>query len=105
MVMALNNFYPKTSPYAETEIYRNEFLDIWADRQIPKYSDDVYWEITSVYNWRPDLLAYDMYSDSKLWWVFAVRNPNVLKDPLFDFTSGTQIFLPKLTTLKEVLGI
>jgi len=36
--------------------------------------------------------------------VFAQRNPNTLKDPLFDFRIGTSVYLPRLTTLKEVLG-
>jgi hypothetical protein len=66
---------------------------------------DQYWEITQVYNLRPDLLAHDLYGNSQLWWVFAQRNPNRIKDPLFDFTTGTGIYIPQLTTLKEVLGL
>lgn len=75
------------------------------NRPIPKQSDDILWEITTAYNQRPDMLAYDMYGDSRLWWVFASRNPNTLKDPLFDFVTGVKIYLPKLTTLQEALGI
>lgn len=100
-----NSLYPKTSPYATTEIYRNEFLDIMINRDFPKNIDDVYWEILPTYNWRPDLLAYDTYNDSRLWWVFAARNPNILKDPLFDFLSGTKIYIPKMSTLQTYLGI
>jgi hypothetical protein len=37
--------------------------------------------------------------------VFASRNPNRLKDPYFDFTAGTGIYLPKLDMIKQVLGI
>jgi hypothetical protein len=63
-------------------------------------------QITKVYEFRPDLLAYDLYGDSKLWWVFAVRNPNRLgEDPYFNFTSGLEIYVPKLDTLKAALGI
>jgi hypothetical protein len=52
------------------------------------------------------MLANDLYSDSRLWWVFAARNPNVLgPDPYFNFVSGISIYIPKLDTLKQVLGI
>jgi hypothetical protein len=54
---------------------------------------------------RPDLLAYDLYNDSKLWWVFSQRNPNTLKDPLFDFVLGTWIYLPQYTTLENALSL
>lgn len=97
--------YPQTSPYYLTRIYNRQYLDVMVNRPIPIDPLDQYWEITQTYNLRPDLLAYDLYNDSKLWWVFAQRNPNTLKDPLFDFTSGTQIFLPQFATVKQALGI
>ena len=100
-----NNLYPATSPYYFTEIVNNNFLDVMVNRPIPMQPSDVYWEITAVYEYRPDTLEYDLYSDSRLWWVFASRNPNRLKDPYFDFTTGTGIYLPKLDMLKQVLGI
>ena len=103
--MATNNVYPATSPYNITGIVNNKFLDIMVNRTIPMQPSDIYWEITPVYEYRPDMLAYDLYSDSRLWWVFASRNPNRLKDPYFDFTTGTGIYLPKMDMLKQVLGI
>lgn len=102
---AINNIYPATSPYFSTDVFNNKFLDVMQNRPIPAYSTDVYFTITQVYEYRPDLLAYDLYSDPKLWWVFAQRNPNRLKDPLFDFVTGLEIYIPKLDTLKQVLGI
>jgi hypothetical protein len=95
--------YNSTSPYFATLITDN-YLNIMVDRPIPKYSDDQLFEINTTYDLRPDLLAWDLYENSDLWWVFAQRNPNTLKDPLFDFRIGTSVYLPRLTTLKEVLG-
>jgi hypothetical protein len=63
------------------------------------------WTIASTYEYRPDLLAYDLYTDSRLWWVFANRNPNRLKDPYFDFVAGVQIYLPTINVIKQVLGL
>lgn len=97
--------YPRTSPYYLTPIFQNKFLDLMNNVNISKLENDILWEITPVYNLRPDLLAFDLYNDSRLWWVFANRNPNRLQDPLFDFLTGVNIYLPKLDTLKRELGI
>lgn len=74
------------------------------NRAVPKLVDDQEFEITQTYNLRPDLLAFDLYGQASLWWVFANRNPNTLVDPLMDFTTGTIIYLPKASTLKSILG-
>ena len=100
-----NNIYPATSPYNATGIVNTKFLDVMVNRTIPMQPSDVYWEISEVYQYRPDMLAYDLYSDSRLWWVFAQRNPNRLKDPYFDFVTGVGIYLPKLELLKQTLGL
>lgn len=96
--------YKASSPYFQTGSY-GIFLDVMINRSITKKTDDVLYEIDSVYQFRPDLLAYDLYGDSALWWVFAQRNPNALKDPLFDFKAGTKIFIPQKTTLQKDLGV
>jgi hypothetical protein len=86
-------------------VYNNQFLDTMINRPVPMNSLDPLWEITLAYNMRPDLLAFDMYRDGRLWWVFAQRNPNTLKDPLFDFVPGVSIFLPQFDNLKTALGL
>ena len=100
-----NSLYPATSPYYNTGVVNGKFLDVMVDRTIPKLPSDIYWEITVVYNQRPDMLAYDLYGDARLWWIFASRNPNRLADPLFDFVTGVGIYLPKSDLLTQVLGI
>ena len=103
--MASNNLYPGTSPYQSTGVVNGKFLDIMVNRPIPMNPSDVYYTILPVYDLRPDMFAYDMYNNPSLWWVFAQRNPNRLKDPLFDFKAGLGIYVPKLDTLVQVLGI
>ena len=97
--------YTQASPYYNTQVVSDEYLDIMVNRNLSSDISDQYWEITATYHQRPDMLAYDLYNDSKLWWVFAQRNPNTLKDPMFDFTAGTKIFIPQITTLQQDLGI
>ncbi len=95
--------YARNSPYARTKFYGN-FLDVAQFPNIPKNSDDVVFEINRTYQYRPDLLAFDLYGDANLWWVFALRNPNTIKDSIFDMRAGTKIYLPKKSTLDSLLG-
>ena len=96
--------YTQASPYYLTG-YSQFFLDSMVNRPIPKLVDDQYFAINLTYQYRPDLLALDLYNNSELWWVFYQRNPNTLQKPPLDFASGTQIYLPKITTLQQALGI
>lgn len=102
--MANNNLYPPTSPYFLTNITEKKYLDVMVNRPVYSQPSDVLYTIQSVYEYRPDLLAYDLYNDPRLWWVFAQRNPNTLKDPYFDFLTGKQIYIPKLDYLRQTLG-
>ncbi len=101
--MAQVNYLP-SSPYFQTNSFGN-FLDVMINRPITKLPDDVLYEIDSVYQYRPDLLSADLYGTSSLWWVFAQRNPNTLVDPLLDFVAGARIYIPKIETLKQDLGV
>lgn len=96
--------YSKTSPYFTTQIV-NGYLDTMTFRDIPNERDDILFEVTATYENRPDLLAYDLYQDAKLWWVFSMRNKRLLKDPVYDLRAGVKIYLPKLSTLKRSLGL
>jgi hypothetical protein len=95
--------YDSTSPYFETG-YNQFYLDVMVNRSIPKEDDDLQFTINNTYQYRPDLLAYDLYQTPALWWVFYQRNPNTLTAPPLDFTIGKIIYLPKITTLKSALG-
>jgi len=46
-----------------------------------------------------------LYGTPKLWWVFVQRNMDVIKDPIYDFEPGTEIYLPKKSNLERFLGI
>ena len=95
--------YGPTSAYYTTG-YNQFYLDVMNNRSIPKYNDDMLITINITYQYRPDLLSYDLYDTPTLWWVFYQRNPNTLTAPPLDFKVGTQIYLPKLATLRDVLG-
>jgi len=96
--------YKNTSPWFATTISKG-YLGHFNIRSVSAEPDDIRYTIDPQYNYRPDLLAYDMYDTSKLWWVFAQRNMNVIRDPIFDFRTGTTIFIPKKDSLFKLLGL
>ena len=95
--------YTSLSPYYTTG-YSQFFLDAMTNRPIPRNTDDQVMLINQTYQYRPDLLAYDLYNTPDLWWVFYQRNPNTLTKPPLDFKAGTQIYLPDIATLRSTLG-
>lgn len=96
--------YPKTSPWADTKSKSN-YLEYFRIRPIPAASDDILYEVESRFTHRPDLLSYELYNTTKLWWVFAQRNMDLIKDPIFDLVPGIEIYLPKGPSLRRLLGV
>jgi len=96
--------YSKYSPYSDTRQNRS-YLELLNIRPVPSESDDFEYTIESQYRHRPDLLAYDLYGNSKLWWVFVQRNMSVIKDPIYDFEPGVRIKIPKKSNLQRFLGV
>ena len=95
--------YDSTSAYFNTPVTQI-YLDVMVDRPIPRDIDDQLFKINQTYQYRPDMLAYDLYDNASLWWVFYQRNPNTLVAPPWDFEADKLIYLPKITTLRQVLG-
>lgn len=99
-----DNQYSAFSPYKETP-FNGYYLDVWTSRNVPAFDDDIMVELPSQYHHRPDLLANDAYGSPMLWWVFAVRNPSVIKDPIYDLVSGVKIYIPQKKQLLSALGV
>jgi hypothetical protein len=96
--------YKSTSPWSTTR-QNNLYLELMEIRPVPAEPDDFKYTIENQYKHRPDLLAYDLYGNVKLWWVFVQRNMSVLRDPIYDFAPGTTIYLPKKSNLEKYLGV
>jgi len=100
----MSAIYSNTSPWYNTSTKQN-YLDILTIRPVSAEVDDFLYTIESQYTYRPDLLAFDIYGDASLWWVFIQRNLDVLQDPIFDFIPGKNIYIPKNSSLRTVLGL
>ena len=96
--------YGSKSPYYSTT-QQAGYLDVINFRNIPATASDAVYILDKKYEHRPELLAYDVYGDVDLWWVFAVRNKNIIQDPVFDMIAGIKIYLPSTASLHSALGI
>ena len=94
--------YATVSPYYTTD-QSSFFLLYFNYREIPAHSTDVVYKIEGKYQYRPDLLAYDVYGDSRLWWVFTNANMNSIKDPIWDFKAGLTITYPTKDRLSNFI--
>lgn len=82
-----------TSQYLDTPI-KDWYLDLWVERKVPKHDYDKILIIPPAFDRRPDLLSQQEYGTPKLWWVFCMRNPDLMQDPIQDFVAGLEIFVP-----------
>jgi len=97
--------YTATSPWFNTRIQNDLYLERLRIRPIPASNDDIVYTVEPQFTYRPDLLALGLYGTHKLWWVFAQRNMDIIKDPVYDLKAGLEIYLPQGPRLREVLGI
>ena len=94
--------HKSTSQYLNTPI-KDFYLDILTKRVIPPSANDTIVTIEAKYDQRPDLFANDFYGTPRLWWVLITRNMDVIIDPIADFKTGVQIFVPNPETVQDIL--
>lgn len=94
--------YNKSSPYYLTP-QTSTYLDIWTPPSVGASSSDNILEISEAYTHRPDLLSQALYGTPRLWWVFAMVNPDIIKDPIYDLQPGIQIRVPTKSQLEGYL--
>tara|TARA_B100001057_G_scaffold500486_1_gene615833 strand:+ start:3311 stop:3598 length:288 start_codon:yes stop_codon:yes gene_type:complete len=92
-----------SSPYKNTQVMSSGALGVLNIRPVPAFLDDQLYEIEPQYNHRPDLLAYDLYKDNRLWWVFGQRNLDIIEDFIYDIKTGTKIYIPQPAKVKQML--
>ncbi len=88
--------YNSSSNYAGTALNK-KYLELY---QPPMTRETLSVEtrlvkIQSKYDRRPDLMAHDLFGNSRVWWIFASYNREKLKDPIHDFKAGMTIVVPK----------
>jgi hypothetical protein len=94
--------YTSESPYYTTP-QTSFFLLHLNFRKIPFSSSDVFYTLESKYQYRPDLLAFDVYGDPRYWWIFQNMNMDTIKDPIWDFKPGITIRYATRDRLNEII--
>jgi len=84
------------------EILLKQFMGINNLPSIRPSAADEEYLIDTAYDQRPDLLAHNIYGEPRLWWVFFLRNPDSLRDPLRDFSAGKTIILPSQQAVRRI---
>lgn len=95
--------YPVSSPYATTP-QLDWRLGRYAHRALKPQTSDRQITVTTRYHQRPERLSGDLYGTPNYWWVFGLRNPNLIRDPFFDLKAGMTIMVPDAEYLRRVIG-
>lgn len=99
--------YTKGSPYFDT-IQKNDlvsYLAFMEFRDIPEDSTDIAMTVSAKFDQRPDLLSNELYGTPELWWIFIVRNPDQMVDPIYDLVAGLDLFVPTKQRALSILGL
>lgn len=91
--------YGQYSPYAK--VGQSQYLGYNLPQPILASDLDMDYTIPPKYNERPDRLAKELYGNERLFYIFALVNPDLLEDPIYDFKSGVTIKIP---TIQRVQG-
>ena len=89
-------FVPVTSRYAQAEVLyytENKFVTFgtYKKNEYKPGKKDKFMVVTKQYEYRPDLVSFDVYSTPDFWW--KIMEANSIKD-VFDFKAGINIRLP-----------
>jgi hypothetical protein len=89
-------FVPVTSRYAEqTVVYYTEkkllTYNTYKKKNYQPNQKDKFMVVTKRYEYRPDLISYDMYGTPDFWW--KIMEANGISD-VFNFKTGLNIRLP-----------
>lgn len=94
--------YSQYSPYAKVK--QTWYLDYNLPIGLAPADTDVEYTIPSEYNEQPWRLSHEIFGNERLYYVFALLNPNILVDPIYDFTTGTVIRIPSLQRVQTYLN-
>jgi hypothetical protein len=100
--MAQTGLYSDRS-YLKNTGFRKFFLDV---ARLPKLDTTIgdFIVVPAECENRIDLFSYQQYGSSRLWWVIALANADMIKDPIWDFKAGMNVFVPRDAALLEKLA-
>ena len=94
--------YSSYSPYAKTK--QTWYLDYNLPLGLSPADSDIDYTIPNKYDEQPWRLAYELYGNERMYYFFALLNPNILHDPIYDFKAGTVIKIPTVQRVQIYLN-
>lgn len=91
-----------SSLYKKTYVDYN-YLGYYDPITIPFDDTDILITIEEKYNQHPGKLAYDLYGNERLGWVFSYFNRSIIQDPIFDLKAGILIRVPTKQRLNNYI--
>lgn len=82
------------SIYKRTNNFNDFYKGYYKDLNIPFDETDYFVIIPSEYEYKPGNMAYAIYGNPELFWVFTYFNRDLIDDPIYDFKSGLIIKVP-----------
>ena len=104
--MSLTNFSGTmydTKSYLRDTGYRGFYLDIAKLPKLSNVTGDMVVVPMECEN-RIDLFSFQQYGSSRYWWLIALANADIIKDPIWDFTAGLTVIVPRDSVLLEKLS-
>ena len=95
-------YYPSSAYYLTPQ--NSYYLGFWRPPNIGENPTDEFLIVAPRYLHRPDLLSYDLYGSPRLWWVFALLNPDLIRDPIYDLVPGIELRIPAASNVQAFLG-
>ena len=92
--MATQNNKYSVKSYLKNTGFKTFYLDVANLPKIPLTNGDIIQVPPECEN-RIDLFSYQQYGSSRLWWIIALANADIIRDPTWDFKAGMVVFVPR----------
>lgn len=99
---SIGNLYDRRS-YLRDGRKKDFYLDVVKMPSIDMSQGD-YVQVPPECDNRIDLFSYQQYKTSRLWWIVAMANADIIADPIWDFRSGMTVFVPRNQLIGENFG-
>lgn len=94
--------YSRYSPYFNVK--QTWYLDTMILKTMRPADDDEIYQIPTKFHHQPWRLAKEKYGNERLYYIFAVLNKDILKDPVYNFNAGITIRIPSVNRVQKYIG-
>lgn len=93
--------YNNNSPWAK--VPQSWYLGYTVPAYMTTADSDKSYTIPTTQNEQPWKLSKELYGSEELYYIFALLNPDLLQDPVYDFVTGLTIQVPDPSRVRQYL--